>query len=452
MSVGAVVLPIVTVQPDFGSVISDVRQALVSDEAFWLSCYKAGETSVHGKVLATLDDVDRDLVRLEGRDGVGMEHHNETVFAARCSALNIPRTRLAVPTKCYTDLSSNPRRATKITAFDVAPDGSQFAVGYHDGSVSIHSASSPSAPPTICKPHLSTVTALRFFPSSRVLLTTGNDFSVTILPAELPDPFAASAPPAPAPARTFRGHARAVTSAAIVSRGRNLLSGSKDSTLRLWDAPSGEQIRMMTTAAPILSLSLGTGAASISAAADGTLDPREVDTADKLAFCALQDGTFEQVDLRTKTRVFRSTAGTGASALNTIAYAAEHSLLATGSASGLISIYDVRVLGAPLTTFRRNSASVEDVAFVDLGRSAFALPHLEVNGTVPHTNGDIAEVGLAIATEDGLPYIASVHPHAPSVRAELVGTDCDPVRTVRVVQGEHLWTAADDGVVRQYRV
>lgn len=80
MSVGAVVLPIVTVQPDFGSVISDVRQALVSDEAFWLSCYKAGETSVHGKVLATLDDVDRDLVRLEGRDGVGMEHHNEVSF------------------------------------------------------------------------------------------------------------------------------------------------------------------------------------------------------------------------------------------------------------------------------------------------------------------------------------------------------------------------------------
>lgn len=77
MNVDPIVLPIATVQPDFLSVISDVREGFAPEDTFWLSCYKSGETSVHGKVYATLDDVDRSLVRLEGRDGVQMKHSNE---------------------------------------------------------------------------------------------------------------------------------------------------------------------------------------------------------------------------------------------------------------------------------------------------------------------------------------------------------------------------------------
>lgn len=58
-------LPIATIQTDFESVISDVRDGLVADESFWLSCYKTGEPSVHGKVRAALDEKDRNLVRFE---------------------------------------------------------------------------------------------------------------------------------------------------------------------------------------------------------------------------------------------------------------------------------------------------------------------------------------------------------------------------------------------------
>ena len=54
-----------------------------------------------------------------------------------------------------------------------------------------------------------------------------------------------------------------------------------------------------------------------------------------------------------------------------------------------------------------------------------------------------------IATEDGLPYVADVSPNGPVIRAELVGTDCDAVRFVRVV-GRDVWSASDDGAVRRY--
>lgn len=91
------------------------------------------------------------------------------------------------------------------------------------------------------------------------------------------------------------------------------------------------------------------------------------------------------------------------------------------------------MLGVPLTTFSRNGASVEDLTFL----------HSSVS--------ESKEVGLAVATEDGLPYVVGVRPEGPVVQAELVGTDCDAVRAVRTggLLGE-VWTASDDGIVRRY--
>jgi proteasomal ATPase-associated factor 1 len=64
-----ITLPIVSVQSDLADVIADVDSGLVPADSFWLSCYLAGEPSVHAKVQATLDDVDRNLVRFTPKDG-----------------------------------------------------------------------------------------------------------------------------------------------------------------------------------------------------------------------------------------------------------------------------------------------------------------------------------------------------------------------------------------------
>ncbi|KAJ8490196.1 hypothetical protein ONZ51_g2455 [Trametes cubensis] len=461
MDAQATVLPICTVQHDFQTVVKDVLDGLAPEDTFWISCYKQGQPSVHGKATATLDERDRNLVLYEGRDGVQFRSHGQDRYSVGCPALSLDETCIATPVASY-QISVDLRKQSQITAFDVAPDGSQFATGYHDGSVYIRPTSGPSAAPpsATSKAHVSTVTSLRFFPSSRVLLTAGADFSLSILSADPPESSSYTTTKVN-PARTLRGHTRAVTSTAIIARGRNVLSGSKDGTIRLWDMPSGSQIRTLAAGTnhfvPVIALSAGerwdTYGSGPEAESQSTspesLDPREVDTADKVVFCALQDGSFESFDLRTKRATFRSPTGPpGArSALQAIAYSPERHALATGSASGLTSIYDVRSLGqGPTSTFRRNEAPIEDITFVDLSAARFGLPPPESSSS----QGTSSEFGLAIATEDGLPYIAELHSSGPRVHAELVGTDCDAVRFVKTA-GHDVWSTADDGLVRRYK-
>lgn len=307
------------------------------------------------------------------------------------------------------------------------------------------STTTPQIGPTVAqKCHLSTITSLHFFPSSRVLLSTSADFSLSILPAE-PLPSDTETPKRISPVRTFKGHARSVTSADIVSRGRNVVSGSRDGTVRLWDVSSGAQIRTMGTygSSGVLSLSLGDrsegsfslppdGEGGVSALPDAphAVDPREVETSDKLVFCGLASGSLEVFDLSTKLAVHRSSPSMGGGQLYSVAYNPVHNLVATGSGRGIVTVFDTRSMAAPLVSFSRNSASIEDIAFI----------------TSP--GGDI---GLAVATEDGVPYVANVRPEGPSVRAELIGTDCDAVRCIRAGPEEGVvWSAGDDGVVRRH--
>lgn len=78
-----------------------------------------------------------------------------------------------------------------------------------------------------------------------------------------------------------------------------------------------------------------------------------------------------------------------------------------------------------MVQFARNEAGVEDLAF-------------------------LSPTDVVVSTEDALPYIASVQRQAVRVEAEIVGTDCDAVRHVRVTDTGDIWTAADDGIVRSY--
>lgn len=160
------------------------------------------------------------------------------------------------------------------------------------------------------------------------------------------------------------------------------------------------------------------------------MDTREVETQDKVVYTALSNGSFEVFDLNTKLSVFHSPTSPTSSPLESISYSATHNLLATGSFTGIVSVYDTRSLTSPLTRFQRNGASIESLAF---------------------TSASDGNVGLAIATQDGLPYVANVRPEGPSVRAELIGTDCDGVRSICAgFEEDQVWTAGDDGIVRLY--
>ena len=76
-SQGPIVLPVSTIQNDFQDVIRDVLDGTVPDEKFWISCYKFGEPSVHGKAIVTLDENDRNLLTFQGQDGVEMKDYGD---------------------------------------------------------------------------------------------------------------------------------------------------------------------------------------------------------------------------------------------------------------------------------------------------------------------------------------------------------------------------------------
>ena len=68
-SLSPLTLPVVTIQPTFLEVIQEVLDGIIPSDKFWVSCYKTFETSIHGKVHAELDEIDRNLVNLSPVEG-----------------------------------------------------------------------------------------------------------------------------------------------------------------------------------------------------------------------------------------------------------------------------------------------------------------------------------------------------------------------------------------------
>ena len=72
-----VTLPAATIQDDFTTVLSEVYAGIIPSENIWLSCYKDGEPSVHGKISVSLHEKDRDRVELVGAGGVELTHTSQ---------------------------------------------------------------------------------------------------------------------------------------------------------------------------------------------------------------------------------------------------------------------------------------------------------------------------------------------------------------------------------------
>ncbi|KAG8931219.1 hypothetical protein FRC01_001669 [Tulasnella sp. 417] len=420
-------LPQVTVQHDIGTVMDEVKQGTVLAEDAWVSCYLQGATSVHGKANVSLSNESSSKFILEGTDGISTTWVDRYSFQVSCPSLEIKDAKVRLPKTTFGELKAQyiPKA---IQAFDVSPNGALFVTGIDNGSISVQSASSSSssAPPKTGKPHVSSITTLRFFPSNEVILAGSLDMSVSVISAvDLSVP------------RKLKGHSRGVTDTAIVDRGRNVVSCAKDGTVRLWDVGGNKQIRMMGVESwsPILKMAYGATPQALNLPTNGTTETAlaegEVGTQDKLLCCALQSGRFTLLDLGSKSPIYTSPASSSP-ALHSIALSDNY--LATGASNGLISLYDIRNLGSGTTDcegllFRckRNDATIEDLSFVGNSQASTGIPD------------------IVVATVDGLPFRLGYDGEKPYVVEELAGNDCDPVRVVRVL-GEKVWTAGDDGL------
>ncbi|KAK7455885.1 hypothetical protein VKT23_010922 [Stygiomarasmius scandens] len=513
-------LPIVTIQSTFPTVVNEIYNGVIPFEDIWVSCYDhspSGPRSSHSKVTVVLDDVDREKVNLETKQGEGSDLKMAEAtsgltnsYTISLPSFSISSVRLLTPVQEYADPErSNTRRPHRITSFAVAEDKSQLTTGFLDGSVylyAVHPLPSPSTSSSIkkyatsasyeppratytthrqtlvsssSKAHKSTVTSLRFFPSSRVILSSSADFSVQIYPADPLSPFVTpnlpmdkQSPRVPA-VRALVGHTRAVTSTAILGRGRSIMSTGTDAMIRTWDVSKGEQVPESVVRSIVGVNKMVFREASIEGSGINGADTLPSVTAVQgRLYCALQDGSFEVFQLSNEPRpksLFRSTrsphGAVTAIAISSAISGDEGGYLAVGTAGGVISIYRLpspslsaesdalsTLLSEAILKFRRSDAGIEDISFISLPDEV---------------------IGLVIATTDGLPWIARLHGLSrsspelgldaghvrASLYAELTGGDVDPVRAIVVLgpgEGDEknveIWTAGDDGIVRRYLV
>ena len=82
----------------------------------------------------------------------------------------------------------------------------------------------------------------------------------------------AKVPASPAPIKELKGHAKRITCVVSVDRaGGQLLSGSEDGTVRLWDAPGGKQVREFKHGSPVRSAVVRKDGARIAIAGDAPM-------------------------------------------------------------------------------------------------------------------------------------------------------------------------------------
>jgi eukaryotic-like serine/threonine-protein kinase len=133
-----------------------------------------------------------------------------------------------------------------ILGIAFSPDGHFFASSGHDNRVKLWSRDEGKAPwkhrATFL--HEALVRALSFSPGSRLLATGGGDNMVKIWDLNSEECI-----------RTLRGHSGAVTSISFIADGA-LVSGSKDTSCRLWDAPSGPERNRLAQTGIIVNMSL----------------------------------------------------------------------------------------------------------------------------------------------------------------------------------------------------
>lgn len=267
--------------------------------------------------------------------------------------------------------------------------------------------------------------------------------------------------------RVLQGHKRAVLSSEILGRGRQVLTGGADGTVRLWDVGKGVQITSYAMPkfssanglalprpqeASVLAVALASGAVQLIdvRVPPSPTSPEGESTCPSLTGAGLEPALHnfppKQFDPSPSASVRWNGDRRAVGGLQALSWASDENRIVTGSSQGVFSLVDPRMvpdhssnpsdsnkLAGVVTAWERSTAEVTDLQ---------CLP-----------NGE-----LLAASADGLPHRARI-PFAPEsadelltpeVLEEFAGWDASPTNAIRVDRTGRVVVAGADGWVRRY--
>ncbi|ORY55165.1 WD40-repeat-containing domain protein [Leucosporidium creatinivorum] len=437
MSLPVTHLPRITIQDSFPEVSREIREGLHAAEDVWVSCFLEGKASVHGKV-RVLEREGGGEVEIEAREGVEAELVDQHSLRIACPTLKIPPTEVLFPSSAPVSLRGG------VQKLAVAPDGRRVVVGGAGGAIRCRTLVGEGAGREISlKGHVGDVTAIKFFPSSEVVLTASLDMGIRVFSA-----VDGSNP------RTLTGHTKPVTSLHILGRGRQILSSSLDGTLRLWNVAQAEVVKKWAFPQPVSDFALLGEEKE-----DGNIDGR-------LVLAAHTNGTASLVSLDAENGfhpLLQLTINSSSPIeAITLASSPDGAVVALGARNGTTSIFR---LPSPLPSSPGDGA--ESLSpLLAFSRSTVAITSLVFSSSPPPPPASSStDLTLLISSADGLPFSASLSLPPPSptansdvgsngttvkVQEEFAGLDTDAANQILEDQAGGIWVAGADGKARRY--
>ncbi|OVF08597.1 putative 26S proteasome regulatory subunit [Clavispora lusitaniae] len=270
---------IITIQDSFEAVISDVSAGIVSSESFWIA-RRRGQNEA------------QELHHITVSNNGSVEFSGSVQFERQSSGTY----RVAFGNDAYTlvtPVATVKTTSDDVTAVAITSDGSRLVVGSASGSIATYDTATKTPIGSIRHAHLLAVSGVYVFPSDKVVLSTGDDFSAKLWPmpgtpeasqaatsdsttkdfsdgttkdfsdSATSDDTKISVPANTVEAtRTFRHQKKAITGAVLIGRGRNFATASLDGSVDLWECGSGAVVssfrRIASPEDPAQCLAVGT--------------------------------------------------------------------------------------------------------------------------------------------------------------------------------------------------